>query len=591
VSAPVPTLKLAPRLPYLPGVDGLRAVAVSAVFLYHADVPWMPGGFLGVDVFLVISGFLITSLLLAEWDATGRVDVRRFWLRRARRLLPAVFVLLGVCLIVGALFFRHDLARLRGDSLAAAAYVMNWHLVLGHQSYFEAFGRPPVLQHLWSLAVEEQFYLLWPLVFVAGLVLLGRRRLVIAVALTAVASTVLMAILFTPGADPSRVFYGTDTRAIGLIVGVLLGFAWRPGQLTRRTGAGASLVLDAVGGLALVAVVVSFWRVQSFDPSLYRGGFGLVSGASAVVIAVLVHPAARLGRALGVEPLRWLGVRSYGIYLWHWPVLCVTRPHVDVPFGGPLLVAGQAALTVALASASYSWVEQPIRRGGALARLRERLRAAQPRARFGLAGAVAAVIAALVWTFAAPAPAPAPALASVARTPAPGAVAAQRAAAARAPAGRGPALAIGDSVMLGAADGLIHALGPRTSVDAAVSRQPTAIVDELRRLRASGGLPARVVVQMGNNGPLVGNELGQLRDVLQGVDRVVLVTVRVPRRWQDEVNERVRAAIEGWQGATLADWNAVSARGGGAGLFRDGVHLTPRGVALYSDTIKRALSA
>ncbi len=582
-----PRSREAPRLPYLPGVDGLRALAVGAVFLYHADAPWMPGGFLGVDVFLVISGFLITSLLLAEWEASGRIDVRRFWLRRARRLLPAVFVLLGVCLVVAALFLRHDLARVRGDALAAAAYVMNWHLVLGHQSYFEAFGRPPLLQHLWSLAVEEQFYLLWPVLLVAGLVLLGRRRLLIAVAAAAVASTVLMALLFTPGADPSRVFYGTDTRAIGLIVGVLLAFAWRPGQITARTGTGAAFVLDLAGAAGLAALLVVFWRVQSFDPALYRGGFLVVAAASALVIAVLVHPAARLGRVLGVEPLRWLGVRSYGIYLWHWPVLTVTRPHVDVPVGGPLLVCAQAAVTVALAAASYTWVEQPIRRGGALAGWRGALAAARPRARLGLAGAAAALLAALVWGFASPAPPPSPALASIARTapavkvsPANGG----------APLAGAPALAIGDSVMLGAADGLIRALGPRTSIDAGVARQPAAIVAELRSLRAAGRLPDRVIVQLGNNGPLVGDELGQLRDVLHGVRRVVLVNVHVPRRWQDEVNSRLRAAVEGWPEAALADWNAVSARGGGD-VFWDGVHLTQRGVQLYARTITRALSA
>jgi peptidoglycan/LPS O-acetylase OafA/YrhL len=581
-----------PRLPYLPGVDGLRAVAVSAVFLYHANVSWMPGGFLGVDVFLVISGFLITSLLLAEWDLTGRIDVRRFWLRRARRLLPAVFVLLAVCLIVSAIFLRDDLARLRGDSIAAAAYVMNWHLVLGHTSYFEAFGRPPLLQHLWSLAVEEQFYLLWPILLVGGLVLLGRRRLLVAVAVAALLSTILMAVLFTPGEDPSRVFYGTDTRAIGLIVGVLLAFAWHPGRLTARTGTGAPLVLDAIGGLGLVALALAFWRVQSFEPSLYRGGFLLVALATALVIAVLVHPAARLGRALGVEPLRWLGLRSYGIYLWHWPVLCVTRPHVDVPFGGPLLIVGQAAVTVALAAASYAWVEQPIRRGGALARARAALRRAQPRVRLGLAGAVAAVLAALVWTFASPAPKPTSALASIAaRTPPPPAKSAAPAASRHALLGPAPTLAIGDSVMLGAADGLIRALGTRTSVDAAVARQPSAIVAELRALRAKGRLPKRVIVQMGNNGPIVNNELGQLRDVLRGVPHVVLVTVHVPRRWQDEVNASVHADAEGWPEVRIADWNAVVNREGGSGLFVDGVHLTPRGVELYARTIRQALSA
>ena len=335
---------------------------------------------------------------------------------------------------------------------------------------------------------------------------------------------------------------------------------------------------------------MAFWRVQSFDPALYRGGFLVVAAASALVIAVLVHPAARLGRVLGVAPLRWLGVRSYGIYLWHWPVLCVTRPHVDVPVGGPLLVCAQAAVTVALAAASYTWIEQPIRRGGALARWRRALAAARPRVRLGLAGAAAALLAALVWGFASPAPPPSPALASIARTSPAVKVSPAAQVNGAAPLAGAPALAIGDSVMLGAADGLIRALGPRTSIDAGVARQPAAIVAELRSLRAARRLPDRVIVQLGNNGPLVGDELGQLRDVLHGVRRVVLVNVHVPRRWQDEVNSRLRAAVEGWPEAALADWNAVSARGGDD-VFWDGVHLTQRGVQLYARTITRALSA
>ena len=217
----------AQRLPYMPGVDGLRALAVLAVFVYHFQNGggWLPGGFLGVDVFFVISGYLITSLLLSEFRREGRVDLVRFWLRRARRLLPAVGVLIAVVMVLGAFFDFGQISTLRGQALASMAYVTNWDLILSHQSYFQEFARPSLFRHLWSLAVEEQFYLLWPLVFAACMTRFGHRRLLVGVIAGAIASSLLMAILFDP-ANPNRVFYGTDTRATPLLVGVALPLPW-----------------------------------------------------------------------------------------------------------------------------------------------------------------------------------------------------------------------------------------------------------------------------------------------------------------------------------------------------------------------------
>ncbi len=214
------------QLPYRPGLDGLRALAVAGVVLYHAGVSWMPGGFLGVDVFFVLSGYLITSLLLAERRRKGRVGFKAFWARRARRLLPAVLLVVFVCLLAASTIARDDLARTRGDALASLVYLTNWHLIAASHSYFNAFGRPSLLQHLWSLAVEEQFYLCWPLVLMGSLKLLGRRYTVVLTVLLVLASTALMWGLYDPNQDPSRVYYGTDTRAATLLVGALLAFAW-----------------------------------------------------------------------------------------------------------------------------------------------------------------------------------------------------------------------------------------------------------------------------------------------------------------------------------------------------------------------------
>ena len=279
------------RLPYVPGLDGLRALAVIAVLLYHAGPRWAPGGFLGVEVFFVISGYLITSLLLAEWRQRGRIDLAAFWVGRARRLLPALYVLLVVTLAFAVLFLPEEVAGLRLDALAAVGYVTNWYLVLGQESYFEAVGRPSLLQHLWSLAIEEQFYLLWPLLFAAGMSLgtrrWWRRRLLLAALAAlvgAAASALLMTVLYGTGVEPSRLYYGTDTRATGLLVGAALAYVWAPfvwvprrtpgamdrpaaprhgwvryarwfGRMRRRFEWTVPLLLDAVGLASLSGVV------------------------------------------------------------------------------------------------------------------------------------------------------------------------------------------------------------------------------------------------------------------------------------------------------------------------------------------------
>ena len=322
----------------------------------------MPGGFLGVDVFFVISGYLITSLLLREFRRGGHVRLGRFWLRRARRLLPAVGVLIAVTMIVAAIVEPDRIDQLRGDAIASLAYVANWHFILGHQSYFEQFQRPSLFTHLWSLSVEEQFYLFWPLVFAAGMKLFGRGRLLLGVLAGALASVALAWILFDPGHDASRVYYGTDTHAVGLLAGVALALVWSPIELRRRrTGPLVGPVLDVVGVLALAYVVLSFLHVHDYDLALWHGGYLWLALVTALLLAVLAHPAARLGGLLGRAPVLWLGLRSYSFYLWHYPVLMLTRPGLDVSLPRGVLIPLQLLAVLALADLSYRFVELPFR--------------------------------------------------------------------------------------------------------------------------------------------------------------------------------------------------------------------------------------
>ena len=609
------------------GIDGLRALAVAAVFLYHANVSWMPGGFLGVDVFFVISGYLITSLLIAEFDAHGHVALARFWAGRARRLLPALFLLLAVLLLIGATVQRGKLVGLRGDALASIFYVANWHFIFEHLSYFAQFGRPTPLRHLWSLAVEEQFYLLWPPLFLVA-VRYARRALPALVALAAIGSAALMWTLYTPGPDTSRIFYGTDTRAAPLLVGVLLAFAWKPSAMPAWGGRRARLALDAVSLLALAAVVYQFVGMHEHDQGLYRGGFLLLALCAGLLLATIAHPSSTLGRALAHPVPRWLGERSYGIYLWHWPVAVFTRPGIDVHLARGLLIPAQAAGTILLAALSYRYVERPIRTGS-LRRLRMRAPRliAQPRTPFAFAGAAMAALLMLVALTPAGLAALPPGftrstLASAQRAtthlislpdrgthadPPPPRGGRDEHPALRhssrhhgvAPRGHhthhgaalprsGPILAVGDSVMLGASAALAAALGPDLHVDAVVSRQPEETIARLFAYRAAGSLPRRVIVHIGDNGPVYYADVLRLKAALAGVPLVVIVNVRVDTSWQAEVNSELSQAVQGWHEATVADWYDASTT---AGALADGTHTTVTGARLFSAVIARAVNA
>jgi peptidoglycan/LPS O-acetylase OafA/YrhL len=373
---------------YLPGLDGIRALAVGVVVAYHLDFGWAQGGLLGVGVFFTLSGYLITDLLLGQRENTGRLQLADFWLRRARRLLPALFVMLAVVVAWVTLLDRSQLPAIRGMVAASTVYVSNWWLIIQHSSYFAQFGPPSPLGHLWSLAVEEQFYLIWPWIL---LIMLRWRRkrpgpngpggpggpggpdvgLAAATLLLAAASAVAMALLYRPGYDPTRVYDGTDTRAFAVLIGAALAFVWPSRHLRGEVARSARWALDGAGAAGLVVFAVLVWRTSQYSAFLYHGGLVLLSLATALMVAAAASPAGRFGRMLGWRPLRWVGVRSYGIYLWHFPIIVLTTP-ADGLDTLPRAVL-QVAACVAIAALSWRYIEEPIRRG-AIGRWRAQLK-------------------------------------------------------------------------------------------------------------------------------------------------------------------------------------------------------------------------
>ena len=319
------------KIRYLPALDGLRALAVAGVICYHGGLAWAGGGFLGVDAFFVLSGYLITTLLLREWyssstgterNPVGRIDLKAFWGRRARRLLPAMLLVLGAVAVYAVIIAAPDeLRTIRADGISSLFYVANWRFIFSGQSYFAQFGAPSPLKHFWSLAIEEQFYLLWPLL-VFGILRWRRgslRALATFAAALAAGSAVLMYVLYQPGQDPSRVYYGTDTRASSLLVGALLAMLMLKRPVVERRPARLAL---HTGGIVAALVLGYWWSIATEHSDwLYRGGFVVAALLVALVVASITQPEpGPLGRLLSLAPLRFVGRISYGLYLWHWPV-------------------------------------------------------------------------------------------------------------------------------------------------------------------------------------------------------------------------------------------------------------------------------
>jgi peptidoglycan/LPS O-acetylase OafA/YrhL len=603
----------------LPGLDGLRGIAVLAVIIYHAQASLLVGGFLGVDVFFVLSGFLITSLLIDELSRTNNVDRARFYLRRIRRLMPALFLVLFFSVLVSGLFVLDAAYHVRRDLPWAISFVVNWSYLFFEQSYFVNISRPPLLQHLWSLSVEEQFYVIWPLMLI-GLYkikignLSPRLKIFVASTVLAIASTAWMTYLsvtngFPIPNDPSRVYFGTDTHAMGLLIGCAAAAFWRYDKLNERLTADRAAAMNGLGLFSIAGLAYFFIFVSELNEFLYRGGFLVLSILTATLVIVAAHPGLKFGLLLGNAPLKWIGDRSYGIYLWHWPIFVLMRSGVDIQWPEPIAFVAKIAIVFVIADLSFRFVEMPIRNGAIGTRLKIWREAGVPRPRpktLLLSTVTVLVLAtSLVGMYRVPTPDagnltgiggitavdddPVTQVNPAVILETDPLISAQQAAAIR----KGienklPPVVFGDSVVLSARDSLRSVIGS-VSIDAAVSRQPRVFADRIRARRDEQRLSANVVIHMGTNGIVQEKDLKPILDELSDRNRVVVVNVRVPRVWMKPTNEMISSLVTQYPNVRLADWNSVSK--GHKGYFApDGVHLTKTGAEVFGNLINDALS-
>jgi peptidoglycan/LPS O-acetylase OafA/YrhL len=572
---------------YIPAIDGLRALAVIAVMFYHLGFSWIPGGFLGVDLFFVISGYVITRLLLDSIAQSGGLDLRGFYIARARRLLPALlFTVITTAIAVG-IWAPDTMKRFVTDLPFSLTGTMNWWLVARQQDYFESIGRPPLLQHTWSLAVEAQFYLIWPLILYFILKKLGRNRIPIAALLIAAASgiTLLLVSLSLDASNASKVshiYFGTDTHSIGLFLGAALAVSWIPQNFTTTLTKNAQNFIDGVGFIGFVGILATFLLIDETEPTLYKIAFPLAGIFGAAIIMSIVHPASRFAPILQYPVLIWIGERSYAMYLWHWIIFQVTRPTVDLAGNMWALYSLRILIVFALADISYRYVEIPIRRGAIKHWLKGlKYRTKKERTRQTRAFALLFTLVFLC--------------ASVVSVRAISLGNQQRAAIEKAIPTEEITISeettdglwlTGDSVILGIRS-VLGEQQPISLVNARIGRQAPELLDVIRNdMNQVESSP--IVFNLGNNGVLLKSDVEAIFNEIKNQPKVIVVNTAVPRPWREANNALLSEVASQYPRVQIVDWNSIS-NGHPEYFAPDGVHLVPTGVNVYVTEILKYL--
>ena len=575
---------------HIPAIDGLRAIAVTAVIFYHLGFQWIPGGFLGVDLFFVISGYVITRLLLDSIARSGGLDLRGFYKARARRLLPPLVFMIVVTAFYISIWAQDSVKRFITDTPFSISGLMNWWLVVKEQDYFEAIGRPPLLQHTWSLAVETQFYLVWPVLLLIILKRFGKKVIpvaALAIALISGTALFLVSLQLDASSTVSHVYFGTDTHSIGLFLGAALAVSWIPQNFKSEVSNKAQNFIDFIGVFGLVGILGSFLLIDESSPTAYKIAFPLAAVFGAAIITSIVHPASRFAPILQNRLLLWIGERSYAIYLWHWVVFQITRPRVDIDGQDWALIALRILVVLALADISLKLVELPIRSGKVeywFKGMKYRTAAVRKRQKIAVISSISVLLLSLT------------ALSSVAVVSSNRVAQEFQESLQSEPEVIPPVPEIsdraetiwltGDSVILGIRTALSD-IRPLLVVNARVGRAAPELLQEMTRdLEKAAG--STIVMDLGNNDLLTENTVRAIFDLAKESPKIVVVNTAVPRPYRDANNELVAQLAAQYSNVKVVDWNSIS-DGHPEYFAPDGVHLVPTGVSAYVMAIDEAL--
>ncbi|EKI4497859.1 acetyltransferase [Staphylococcus pseudintermedius] len=586
---------------YMPGLDGVRAVAVIAIIIYHLNPQWLSGGFLGVDTFFVISGYLITSLLLTEYHNTGKIELMSFWLRRVKRLIPAVLFLVMGVIVLSLIFMPTEIQKVRADSIAAIFYVSNWWYIMQNVDYFEQFAVQP-LKHLWSLAIEEQFYLVFPIVLLSLLSFIRRLKSIrIIFLILLVISMIAMMVLYVPNENVARVYFGTDTRIQTLLMGVLLALVWPPFQLKAKVNRQMRTMIDTAGVVGLAILFICFKFVSETNSILYYGGFFLISTVTLLVIASSVHPSGYFAKFLGNKVFTFIGSRSYSLYLWHYPIIVLIHHQFVQGQIPPLVYVVEILLMVLMAEFSYKFIEQPFRKEGfnifAFNHLKN-WRSQKVLRTWLLIILLIPTLLVMVGGFNRFAqknstrvtevnteeidklitqPLPLPQLEID------GFVVKGN----KQKYASWKPLLIGDSVMVDIGDDF-RSFVPKADINGKVGRQLVEATSLAKRQYQSYRDKNDIVVlELGTNGDFTEEQLNSLLEQFGEAD-IYLVNTRVPRSYESHVNQVLAKAAKKRANVTLVDWYSRS-ENHTEYFAPDGIHLQPPGVRALTNSIIQAI--
>ncbi len=586
---------------YMPGLDGVRAVAVIAIIIYHLNPQWLSGGFLGVDTFFVISGYLITSLLLTEYHNTGKIELMSFWLRRVKRLIPAVLFLVMGVIVLSLIFMPTEIQKVRADSIAAIFYVSNWWYIMQNVDYFEQFAVQP-LKHLWSLAIEEQFYLVFPIVLLSLLSFIRRLKSIrIIFLILLVISMIAMMVLYVPNENVARVYFGTDTRIQTLLMGVLLALVWPPFQLKAKVNRQMRTMIDTAGVVGLAILFICFKFVSETNSILYYGGFFLISTVTLLVIASSVHPSGYFAKFLGNKVFTFIGSRSYSLYLWHYPIIVLIHHQFVQGQIPPLVYVVEILLMVLMAEFSYKFIEQPFRKEGfnifAFNHLKN-WRSQKVLRTWLVIILLIPTLLVMVGSFNRFAqknstrvtevnteeidklitqPLPLPQLEID------GFVVKGN----KQKYASWKPLLIGDSVMVDIGDDF-RSFVPKADINGKVGRQLVEATSLAKRQYQSYRDKNDIVVlELGTNGDFTEKQLNSLLEQFGEAD-IYLVNTRVPRSYESHVNQVLAKAAKKRANVTLVDWYSRS-ENHTEYFAPDGIHLQPPGVRALTNSIIQAI--